>query len=450
VSALPPAPFPSGSQSVPLGPVPAHVRIVTLDALRGVAIFGMLFVNIFFFAHPPVSRDVFGGDVAATDRAVALLVALFAEGKFYTLFSILFGMGLALQSRRSSESGRPFGRFFVRRLVVLFFFGLAHGLLFSTADILALYAIVGLIALPLRELKPKRLLTLAGILYAAGVLLLGLWASQSPGRALPSEPDWQALAAQPDSPAAQASARVLGVTLVPLVTRHAQAAARELYGFMADEERIFKRGSSAERLRHRFVDFLLVGMPIRLLFVSWRILPLFLLGIYFVKRGIFVGANGGLDKYKTMLFSGLVAGFVLELFGGAARVAGGSSVLGLAGFLVGTFAGVPLLSLAYAGGVAIVCARRGGSVIARSFAAVGRTALTNYVGQSVLAGALFYSYGLGLYGALSAVQCVVVALAVFMFQLVLSTVWLRLFQFGPLEWAWRCASYGRLQPLLRH
>ncbi len=449
MSALPPDPFPSDSQSDPVGPVPAQARIVTLDVLRGVAVFGMLIVNIFFFAHPPVSRDVIGGNVTAVDRAVALLVALFAEGKFYTLFSILFGMGLALQGRRASESGRPFGRFFVRRLVVLFFIGLAHGLLFSTADILALYAVVGLVALPLRELKPKRLLTLAGVLYAAGVMLLGVWAVQSPGGALPSEPDWQALAAEPESAAAQASAQVLELTLVPFVTRGSQTAVRELYEFMADEERIFKRGGWAERLRHRYVNYLLVGIPMRLLFVSWRVLPLFLLGIYFVKRGVFVGANAGLDKYKTMLFSGLVAGLFLELVGGAARVAGGDSVLALAGFLIGTFVGVPALSLAYAAGVALVCARRAGSAVVHAFAAVGRTALTNYVAQSVLAGALFYGYGLGLYGELDAVQCVAVALAIFILQIALSTSWLRFFQFGPLEWAWRSASYGGVQPVLK-
>ncbi|MGD8698671.1 MAG: DUF418 domain-containing protein, partial [Gemmatimonadales bacterium] len=358
------------------GPAPTHQRIVTLDALRGLAILGMLLVNIFFFAFPPAARDILGGEAAAGDRAVALLIALFAEGKFYTLFSILFGMGLALQSRRAWEAGRSFTPVYVRRLGVLFFIGLAHGLLFSTADILALYAVIGLIALSLRELRPKRLLIVAGVVYAAGVLLLGVWATRSPGGALPSEPDWKALVAYPESPSAQASARVLDLTLVPLITRGSPGGERELYAFMADEERIFKHGAWRERLRHRFVSYLLVGMPIRLLFVSWRVLPLFLLGVYFVKRGIFVESNGELDRYKTMLFSGLVAGLSLELAGGAARAAGGDSVLALFGFLIGTFAGVPLLSLAYAGGVALVCVRRGGSAIVRSFAAVGRTALT--------------------------------------------------------------------------
>jgi uncharacterized protein len=431
--------------------VPARGRIITLDALRGLAVFGMLLVNILFFAFPPTSRNIFGEGTAGSDQAVALAVALFADGKFITLFSILFGMGLALQSQRARASERPLTRVYVRRLIVLFVIGIVHGLLFSTADILSLYAIVGLVALWLRGMPARRLLVLAVGLYAAGVLLLGVYAAQSPDGSLPSEPDWQALVAEPGSSAAQASTRILGFSLVSLVTQRSQAGERELYEFMADEERIFKSGSWAERVRYRFVSYLLFGMPIKLLFVGWRLLPLFLLGIYFVKRGIFVGADGPLDKYKTMLFSGLVIGLLLELGGGSAQMSfgsGGDPVL-IAVFLIGMFAGTPILSLAYAGGVGIVCARRGGSAIVRAFAAVGRTALTNYVGQSVLAGALLYGHGLGFYGELSAAQCMGIALLIFAIQVVLSVAWLRLFQFGPLEWMWRTLSYGRIQAVRR-
>ncbi len=441
----------TGKGTALLGPVPAQGRIITLDALRGLAIFGMLLVNILYFAFPPTARNFFGEGISVADQAVGLLVALFADGKFITLFSILFGMGLALQSQRARASGRPFVLTYVRRLIVLFVIGIAHGLLFSTADILSLYAIVGLVALWVRGMRPRRLLGLAVGLYAASVLLLGVYAAQSPDGSLPSEPDWQALTGDPASQSAQASDQILQLTLVSLVTERSQTGQRDLYEFMADEERIFKSGSWAERVRHRFVSYLLVGMPIRLLFVSWRILPLFLLGIYFVKRGIFVGANGALDKYKTMLFSGLVIGLLLELVGGAAQMSlggGGDPVL-IAVFLIGMFAGVPILSLAYAGGVAIVCAKRGSWAIVRAFAAVGRTALTNYVGQSVLAGALLYGHGLGLYGGLSAIQCVGIALLIFIIQLLLSVGWLRFFQFGPLEWMWRTLSYGRIQPVLR-
>ncbi|UCC72941.1 MAG: DUF418 domain-containing protein [Gemmatimonadota bacterium] len=440
--------LPRAAQPAPWGPVPGRARIITLDALRGVAIFGMLLVNIFYFALPPESRNLLGEGAAAGERAVALVVALFAEGKFYTLFSILFGMGLALQSQRARESGTRFARLYLRRLTVLLLIGVVHGLLFSAADILALYAIAGLIALALRELPPKRLLVLAVTLYAAGVLLLGVYAAQSPDGSLPAEPNWQQLVADPQSQPAEASVQILRLTFVPLLTGRSQDGERGLYEFMADEERIFKSGSWTEMLRHRAVSYLLAGIPIRVLFTSWRVLPLFLLGIYFVRRGIFVEADRKLAPYKTMLFSGLVVGLLLELVGGAAQLAGSGHVLTLAVFLIGIFAGVPMLSLAYAGAVAILCARRGGSVIVRAFAAVGRMALTNYVGQSVLAGVLFYSWGLGLYGELDAVQCVVVALLIFAIQLALSTVWLRFFQFGPLEWVWRTLSYGRAQPVL--
>jgi uncharacterized protein len=442
-------------------PVAERQRITTLDVLRGVAICGMLFANILFFAFPATSRNLMAEGAGAADRLVAVFVGLFVDGKFYTLFSILFGVGLALQSLRAAERDRPFVGVYVRRLVILMLIGIAHGLLFSSPDILAFYAAVAFVALPFRNLRPRALLATAVIVYAIGVLAIGLYAARVPGAALPAEPSWGELveegrgavgasddAADRASPES-ASAAAARITFLPLATRLFGVSELELYEFMADEERVFRSGTWSEMVRYRAVMYLAVGVPLRLLLVSWRVLALFLLGIYFVKRALFLKVEGDPGLYRKMAVYGVVVGMALQMVGAGAQSLAGDFVVALAIFLVGVFAGVPALSLGYAGLTALVCARWGESVTVRSLAAVGRTALTNYIGQSVICGLIFYSYGLGLYGQLTGTQAMLIAILILAAQVIASTVWLRYFRFGPLEWAWRSASYWRVQPMRR-
>jgi uncharacterized protein len=405
------------------GPVADAERSTTLDALRGVAIFGMLLANILIFALPAESRGLLGAGATSLDNVVALFQGILVEGKFYTLFSILFGMGLALQSKRAEDRGSPFTKMYLRRILALAVIGIAHGLLLFSADILAFYAIIALAALPFRKLQPRALLRAAVTVYAAGVLIMGAYSMGSPERQLPSEPDWRALAAVEGGARAQ------------------------LYEFMADEERVFQRGSFAEMVQHRTVTYLVVGMPLRLLFTSLRTLGLFLLGMYLLKRGVFVDGERNGQLYRKLLAYGLTYGVLLQLVGGAAQGFTGLHPFVLVIFLIGVFAGIPALSLGYAGGVAMLCAAKPGSGMVRSLAAVGRTALTNYVGQSVILGSIFYSFGLGLFGRLSAAQAVLLAIPVFAVQAAFSVIWLRHFRFGPLEWLWRTLSYWRIQPL---
>ncbi len=426
------------------GPVSAEERIVTLDVLRGVAICGMLLANIVIFAFPASSRNMMGGAATAAEVAVATVLALLVEGKFYTLFSILFGMGLALQSWRADERGRPFIGVYVRRMIVLLVIGVAHGLLFSAVDILAFYALIALIALPFRRLEARSLLVTAVALYLGSIVALGVYAQRALGGALPGEPNWQQLlderaGASGDAlraGGASASGIATGVTFIPLVTK-------------VFEVSIFSEGTWAEQVRHRAVSYLAVVMPLRLVFLSWRVLALFILGMYFVKRSLFLERDRNLGHYRTIVFSGLVLGLLLELTGGAAQQLSGEYVAAIWVLLIGFNMGIPALSLSYAGAVALACARNAGSSVVRSLAALGRTALTNYVGQSVICGLIFYSYGLGLFGELSGIEALLLAVPILAAQLVVSVVWLKFFRFGPLEWAWRSLSYWQIQPLRR-
>ncbi len=441
------------------GPVAEQERFETLDVLRGVAIFGILLANILIFAFPVQAAGVIRERVSGADAVATLFVALFVEGKFYTLFSILFGMGLALQSARAEEQGRPFAGVYLRRIFVLLLIGIVHGILLFAADILAFYAVVALVAIPFRKLAPKTLLTTGVALYAAGTLALGAYVTVGRTGAMPADPNWQelletrrtALEGSGDTLSDEAGSQLRAATkpLIVRITRLLPVAELEFYEFMADEQRIFSSGTFGEMARHRAAAFFLVSMPLKLIFVSWRVLALFLIGMYFVRSSFLIGGGRSPTNWKNMALSAFALGMILQLIGGVTQPAMGQNVaftaVALTGILVGTF----VLSLSYAAGVALVAATIGRTLIVRAIAAVGRTALTNYLGQSIVCGIIFYSFGFGLFGQLHVTEAIALTVPIFGVQLVVSTLWLRMFRFGPMEWVWRTLSYGRLQPMRR-
>jgi uncharacterized protein len=430
-------------QITPWGPVPEKKRIVTLDAIRGVALFGILLENISLFAFPVESVNPVTEYTTTADQWAAVFRLVFVDGKFYPLFCILFGMGIALQSRRAEESEGAFARTYIRRLVVLMLIGVAHGLLFFSADILAFYAVVAFAALPFRKARPKSVLVMAFVFFLVSPLMMGGYAVLNPENPTPAEPDWHqllknerlALQAADESAVSDAGPESfrerVWVPFPSLVTTLTSASKLEFYEFMADEQRIFQTGTFVEMVWYRAALCFLVFWPLRLIFLSWGILALFLLGVYFAHSPFF-DTGQHRRTHQTILFLGFFLGIILQVVGGAAQ---GLGSIGL--------------SLSYASGVTLICARTNRSIVGRSLVAAGRTALTNYLGQSVVCGFFFYSYGLGLFGQLTLAQAVLLAVPIFVGQLIFSTVWLRFFQFGPMEWVWRTLTYWRIQPMRR-
>jgi len=442
---------PDGSASAvsrALGPVTERERVVTLDMLRGLAVFGMLLANVTIFGWPDGAGAPAGAQPSAGARILALLEALLVEGKFYTLFSILFGVGLWVQSARADARGARFAPTYVRRCLLLLVLGVTHALLLYEAEILALYALVALVALPLRGLAPRRLLRAAVACYAVGTLASAAFVVASPEGTPPSPPDWSALA-DARSERADVAQRAWAMRIFPVraVGRLAGIPDSVLAPFMADERRIFAEGGHGAMVRHRAVTYLGVSMPLRLAFTAWLVLGLFLFGVFLAKSGVFVDGGADRDRYARMATVGLSVGLPLQGLAGAMAMAGGRGWLA-AGLLL-SLAAVPATSLGYAGLVSLWSRGGGRGLLAAALASVGRTALSNYVGQSVVCGLVFYSFGLGLFGRLTGPQLAGVALAVFALEAAASMAWLRLFRFGPLEWAWRSLTYGKRQPLLR-
>lgn len=427
------------------GPVPERERIPTLDVLRGVAVFGILLANIFLFALPGWGTGRWTGPEAPlADRHLAFLIGALVEGKFYTLFSLLFGMGLALQSDRAAARGQPFAGTYLRRLAILLLLGVLHSLLLSAGDILAFYALMGFAALAFRNARPRALLISVAVIVGAGLLCSGLYTGLRPRSPGWQAPDWQRLAAERQAALQQGASSHPGTS-----TGLAGDERLAHLEFMADEECIFQSGPWRERVRHRAVTVFQLGWPARAVFLWWRALPLFLIGICFVRLALFVDSRHTTGTYLCLLIVGFFSGMVIQgaglLLPGARLPPAVSSPLVLLVFSAGAFG----LSMSYAAAVALICRSGPGLWLTTPIAVVGRMALTNYLAQSVICGFLFYGWGLGLFGRLRPLEAFLLVPVIYVTQAVFSMAWLRYARFGPAEWLWRSLTYGRAQPVAR-
>lgn len=407
----------------PLTPTTTGERLDVLDILRGFALLGILLVNMGIFSFPFLAQ-ITGtprGD-GALDRVAEFAVTWLATGKFYPLFSLLFGAGMALQMARIEEHGGRVGRFMARRLLILTGFGLLHALLIWNGDILFVYGLVGLALVLFRRLEPRQLLIWAGVLFALPVTLdlmnavsTALLGSFTFG----TTPDFG-----------------LNAFLLDLQKR-----AIEVYG----------SGTWGEIFVWRAIEWLIFTL-VSLFGGQWLVLlALFIVGMYFVKRGNLQDAVRHLPTFRrglrVGLGIGLPANFLIALVFTSAGDLLTSPLFNLAQialWIVG-----PLLTIGYISAVVLLTQSETWRRRLAPLAAAGRIALSNYIMQSVVCTLIFYSYGLGLYGQVGAFAGLLLSVIIWLAQVLLSVLWLRRFRFGPLEWLWRTLTYGRAQPMLK-
>jgi uncharacterized protein len=346
-----------------------------------------------------------------------------AEGKFYPLFALLFGWGVALQMERAERRGASFAGRFCRRLVTLLGFGLAHALLLWEGDILVWYAICGFLLLPFQSCQPRTgLIWALGCLALAALMQFGLWAL------------------------------LAGLALIPEMAVELQKAMGqdpEVYREMlADAVAVFGQGSYREIFVARFFNVLHLWM------VSGFYVPvffaMFLLGWYAGKRRLLQELEANLGFFRRVFWGGLIVGVPLNglyVAGMAVSNLYDLRFLWLLGqaFLV---LGGPALSLAYAAGLVLLLRRNFWRNAFRAVAVAGRMPLSNYLLQSLICTTIFYSYGLGLFGAMDRITSLALAGLIYVAQVAFSLWWLKRFQFGPMEWLWRTWTYGR-RPQLR-
>jgi uncharacterized protein len=408
------------------GPVQPGERIQTLDVLRGFALLGILLVNIHLFAHPvqyALLPQVHSGPI---DRAADWFVRFAAEGKFYSLFSFLFGLGFTIQMIRAEAKGARFVPVYLRRAGVLLLFGLLHGLLLWVGDILFYYAILGLLLLFFRRMKLKWVGTWIVILILLPPLFVMLgWIGIEMGRQNPQV-------------AAQIEAQFAG-----------QSAAVEAQ--VAEAYRVYRSGDYAEITLQRGQDLLYMWTVS--LFLAPSILAMFLIGLLFGRQEYIRNAAQHKRLFRRLLIwggaigllaNGIYATFVLDAIRDQPDLP-----LVIATF--GQAIGAPLLALAYMSAITLAMQHPTWQSRLQLLAPVGRMALTNYLLQTLICTTLFYGYGFGLFGQIDTATGVVLAVVIFLLQIPLSHWWMARFRFGPAEWLWRTLTYGRRQPMrLQH
>jgi uncharacterized protein len=335
-------------------------------------------------------------------------------GKFYSLFSLLFGIGVAVQMERAAARGAAFAPRFRRRLTVLLAIGLLHALFLWSGDILTVYALLGFVLIPFLRLSDRAVLR-----WAVGLLALPVAAYLV-----------MIAAAVPDPFAALEGGEG------PSMLEQVGAA------FLAGDYASMLWGNTV-LLVGRWVDlFITLRFP--------RVLGMFLLGVWLARRGVFRHAAVHTATFRRWALAGLLVALPANLLLAfllprvAYLPASWPGLVEVTAYAVG----VPLLCLGYVGALALLHRSAAGWLIA-PFAAVGKMALTNYLAQSAVCVAIFYGVGLGLYGSTGLTTALLIALVVFAFQLALSAIWLERFHYGPVEWVWRQATYGRRFPLRR-
>lgn len=407
----------------------AQARLRTLDAVRGVAVMGILLLNIIDMAMPGyayVDPNFYGGATGANwwEWAIAYVVA---DGKMRGLFTMMFGASTVLIAERSFAGGQSPARTHYTRMATLFVFGLIHAYLIWSGDILVLYSICGALTFVAWRWRPRLLLTI-GVALLAFKLVNGITAYQQVGAL-------RVAAAQPGASAAQKAAwhSFESESAPPKATIPA-----ELAGHL---------GSYGDALRRRIPTafFMQTVISREALFDT---IGLMLIGMALFRTGFFSGAWDRRSYWRVAAPIPLIWLCYLPLVAWLQRTAFSPLTL-IATEAIQLTLLRPFLSLGYA--ALVVLFIQSGSVrwLADRIVATGRMAFSNYLGTSILCTLIFNGYGLGWYGYLQRWQCLIVVAIVWLLMLAWSKPWLQRFEYGPFEWLWRSAARGRLQPLRR-
>lgn len=380
---------------------PAKIRHALPDQLRGFALLGIILVNMPFLALTNGGLGVTPQD-SPIDAVVAFLIVALAQGKFYLLFSFLFGYSLTLILRDNSSDGL---RRYRRRLVGLAVLGILHAVFFFIGDILLSYAVLGLALLWFVTRSTRVALIGSAIAYGLGVILLGLIVLASVGTSSPT-------GGFIDDPA------VLDAAL---------------------------KGTFLEAALAR-----LTVLPEALIFlgvVNWMsALAMFLLGLAAGRVGVLARPH----EFRRLWFWLIGLAVVIGLPAGILSAWLGTVVDDPTGFA--TVLSVALgfaLAPALTGGYVAVAALATDTRVMSLFSPAGRMSLTGYLGESILMCAIFCGWGLGLFGQLSIAQAALVALLVWLALDLFAHLWLRRFAYGPFEWMLRSWTLARPVALRR-
>lgn len=391
-------------------------RMTVVDALRGFSLAGIVIVHMVenYSGGPLPEGAMSGAEQGILDQVVNFFCLLFLRGKFFALFSFLFGLSFYIQMDSGHRQNGHFGYRFAWRLMLLFVIGFVHHL-FYRGDILTVYALVGLFLIPFYRIPSGIVLGVATILFLGVPRFLLYAMGQAPGLLLSD-------LINPDNPVIVAYYETL------------------------------RSGSIWEVFRSNAWSGQVMKMEFQLGVTSRAYLTFafFLLGLWFGRIGYFRRFLQLAKQTRRALWISLLGLLVFTLLAGLVFMQLGPDPNFYSGWAMAGLTILDLGNLAMTGiilcGFVLLYRLPAPQKVLNRFAPFGRMALTNYVAQSVIGTFVFYGWGLGLLGHMRNSYAFLLALLIICFQMLLSRWWLKRFRYGPLEWAWRSLTYFRWYP----
>ncbi len=408
-----------------LSPVSSREREIFMDVLRGFAILGIFIANLGSgFSGFRESAGLSGPWLLGEwDHKMSFLHHMFIEGKFYSIFSLLFGWGLAMQFKRAADKGIDALPTVKRRLMFMLLLGAVH-LLIWPGDIVFFYALLGFLFLPFRKLSDKKMLVTGIILV---LLPIGLYAAKS---------QWQWL----NAPAGflfqtgqKVDNLVLGISSETEYRKFAENA-----GWWE----LLKGNLSGFFYRFGYL-FFVSRVP--------KVLGMFLIGYALGRSGFYQNIKHQRKTIWWIIGLGILIGLPANYYMARYITYFMDDYWNLKrnGFYqtLAYALGVAPLAMAYVGLFMLSFQTNAGKKILSVLAPVGKMAFTNYIMQSIIGHVVFLHAGLGYSGKVGPVYFTLFGIAVFVLQIIFSTIWLKYFNYGPVEWLWRSATYKKWQPM---
>lgn len=421
-------------------PVSAAERLTSLDTLRGVAVLGILVMNIYAFAMPfaaYMNPLVMGGQ-DSLNLGIWVATHILADQKFMSIFSMLYGAGIVLMMGRSESRTPSFSQIFYRRQFWLLVFGLVHAYLIWFGDILFFYAATGMFVYLLRKLSPRTL-----VIVSCCFLLVSILVSVGAGYALTGLSN-EASALQvrlDDGETLAADEQVLLEDWLE-TSRMVAPGAEEI-----EQDVAAHRGGYFGLLAYRIPEVAMLHALALPFFVFWRVTAMMLLGMALMKLDVLSAARSP-GLYRRLMYLGYGFGLPLTVFSAVNGFAHDFDALSMMrSGNVPNQVGSVLVALGHIGLVMLLVGKGVCRRLLSRFAAVGRMALSNYLAHSVFLTTLFYGYGFNQYTEIPRSGQMLLVAVILTMQLLVSPWWLARFRFGPAEWLWRSLTYWQAQPM---
>jgi uncharacterized protein len=400
-------------------PLDTKDRLMPVDMLRGFAVLGILIMNIQSFSMPSAAylNPSAYGAYGPVSKWTWVISHMIASEKFLSIFSMLFGAGIIiftshLKSRQLKQGGLHY-----RRMFWLLIFGLIHAYFLWYGDILVAYSLCGMLAFLFRKLKPATLVWIGILFFIVPILFYTMssfttqyWPDDTYNQLHDS---WK-----PDQP-----------TL--------------------NKEVLAMQGSWLQQMEYRIPGALFMQTGLFLMETFWRIMAMMLLGMALFKWEL-ITAKFSKQNYLVLGFVGILVGSFISGIGVILNFEN-DWTMRFSMFMGRHFnyLGSVITALGYIGVIMLLSKSTHIRYLQFTLAAIGRTAFSNYILQTIICTFIFYGHGLGLFGQVNRAYQMMMVPAIWLVLMIVTLLWLKKFRYGPMEWLWRSLTYWKKQEFVR-